>query len=250
MVLLRGLIGHKELDINATGTDGRPPLSMACKDGREDLVKLWFARSEINVDAKDGISRTPLSYAAVLYKDAIAKLLLATNKIDINSRDSRGTTPLSHASHASSESWSSGNLVQLLLTVDGIDVNSKDNKGITALSHASGRMSRSSNIVLLLLARTEIVVDVKDEGKTPLLHACSVGRVETVKLLLATDKVNLNWRDRDGNTPLSYAVALGHTDLARLLLASKTIEPTEEALQLAAQPRSNPTVLDLLTWRE
>lgn len=86
----------------------------------------------------------------------------------------------------------------------------------------------SSNIVRLLPARIETVFDLKDEeGKTPLLHACSVGRIEAVKLLLATDKVNLNWKDRDEKTPLSYAIALGHTDLARLLLA-KPLNPPKK----------------------
>ncbi|KAG4427282.1 hypothetical protein IFR05_017235 [Cadophora sp. M221] len=75
--------------------------------------------------------------------------------------------------------------------------------------------------------------DFEDEdGRTPLSHAAEEGRVEVVKLLLATDGVNPTSEDHCGQTPLSHAAEKGHEEVVKLLLDIPGVDPNEEDYDL------------------
>ncbi|KAL7755650.1 hypothetical protein ACKLNR_014177 [Fusarium oxysporum f. sp. zingiberi] len=62
--------------------------------------------------------------------------------------------------------------------------------------------------------------NLKDsDNRTPLSYAAAKGCEAVVKLLLATDKVDVNSQDKDGRTPLSRAAANGHLNIIQALLA-------------------------------
>lgn len=61
-------------------------------------------------------------------------------------------------------------------------------------------------------------------GRTPLSYAVENGNVSVAQLLLATGRVNVNYKDRDHETPLSWALKNGHEGMAKMLLAQNGIK--------------------------
>jgi len=104
----------------------------------------------------------------------------------------------------------------------GADVNTRDRRGATPLMVAA-RWGHNDLIQLLIEAGAK--VDAKDRAspveygrRTALYHACMLGRISTVRLLLG------NGADPDsitqgGHTPLSDVITIGgNKDIIRLLL--------------------------------
>ncbi|RSL96817.1 hypothetical protein CDV31_013283 [Fusarium ambrosium] len=99
-------------------------------------------------------------------------------------------------------------LAKLLITSGEFSLNLKDSKGQTALSLAA----RNGHEAI-------------DFGRTPLSLAALNGHVGIVKLLLATEGVDANSRDRiDGQTLLSQAARNGNQAIVKLLLATKSVK--------------------------
>jgi ankyrin repeat protein len=63
-----------------------------------------------------------------------------------------------------------------------------------------------------------------NNGRTPLLWATQNGYEAVVKLLLATGKVQVDFKDKYGRTPLSWATQNGHEAVVKLLLATGKVE--------------------------
>ncbi|KAK5633192.1 hypothetical protein RRF57_008906 [Xylaria bambusicola] len=122
----------------------------------------------------------------------------------------------------SSNNWSSLTLasafghaavVRLLLVTTAL----QSNHSSRALYEAV-RYNREE-IVKLLLATDGVDVNLQDEyGRTPLAWAVRRRRETVIKLLLATDGVDVNLQDRNGWTPLHYAIHLGNTTIVQSLL--------------------------------
>ncbi|KAI9773365.1 MAG: hypothetical protein M1840_007580 [Geoglossum simile] len=82
-------------------------------------------------------------------------------------------------------------------------------------------------VVKLLLATEKVDVDSKDGtwGRTPLSWAAEKGHEAVVKLLLATEKVDVNFKGSSwGRTPLSRAAEKGHEAVVKLLLATEKVD--------------------------
>jgi Ankyrin repeats (3 copies)/Ankyrin repeats (many copies) len=97
----------------------------------------------------------------------------------------------------------------------------QDSYGRTPLSWAAVRGHEA--VVKLLLATEKVDLDSKDSyEQTPLSWAAMGGHEAVVKLLLATEKVDLDSRDFfSGQTPLSLAAERGHEAVVKLLLATE-----------------------------
>jgi ankyrin repeat protein len=68
--------------------------------------------------------------------------------------------------------------------------------------------------------------DLKDSySRTPLSYAAENGHEGIVKLLLATDKVDIDAKDGLGQTPLLYAAENGHEGIVKLLLEKALTPP-------------------------
>ena len=77
-------------------------------------------------------------------------------------------------------------------------------------------------MVKLLLATNKVDVDAKDRGgRTPLSWAAEKGFEAVVKLLLATNKVDVDAKDQWGQTPLSWATEKGYETAVKLLRAHR-----------------------------
>jgi hypothetical protein len=80
-------------------------------------------------------------------------------------------------------------------------------------------------MVKLLLATDEVEVELKDkEGRTSLSRAAKNGHKAVVKLLLEAAKVDVNAKFKDGQTPLSLAAASGHKAVVKLLFETAKVD--------------------------
>ncbi|KAL6835632.1 hypothetical protein J3E69DRAFT_319241 [Trichoderma sp. SZMC 28015] len=77
-----------------------------------------------------------------------------------------------------------------------------------------------------LLATNKVDPDSRDKrtGRTALSWATENGHNDVVKLLLDTNKVNVNSTNGDGSTPLHYASLRQHEDIVNLLLDTRSID--------------------------
>ncbi|KAF1957119.1 ankyrin [Byssothecium circinans] len=77
-------------------------------------------------------------------------------------------------------------------------------------------------VVKLLLETDKVDVDPKDKNsQTPLSWTAKHGHEAIVKLLLGTGKADVHSKDKDGRTPLSWAAEGGHLAIVELLLQEK-----------------------------
>jgi ankyrin repeat protein len=95
--------------------------------------------------------------------------------------------------------------------------------GKRAVLWAASKGHRS--IVRLLLGSEKIEIDARDyAGQTLLSKAASWGCDYLVRLLLDTGKAEIDSRDDEGRTPLSHAAEAGAESVARLLLDTGKVE--------------------------
>ncbi|KAH6666117.1 ankyrin repeat-containing domain protein [Halenospora varia] len=112
--------------------------------------------------------------------------------------------------------------VKLLVERSDIDVNLKDN-GQTALSWAAERGHEA--VVKLLIERNDIDVNLKVMyGRTALSRAAAGGHVAVVKLLAEHGDINVNLEDDNRQTALSWATAGGHKAVVKLLVGRGDID--------------------------
>ena len=228
-------------DVEAKDIWGQSPLSLAARNGHEDIVRTLIVDHEANVksrgnfdgahhsveqilttgrvdaDSKDEDDRTPLSRAAQNGHKGVVELLLATDRVDADSKGSYGhRTPLSWAAQNGHKS-----VVEQLLATGRVDADSKDSFDCrTPLSWAA--QNGHKGVVKLLLATGEVDADARDSyNRTPFSWAAKNGHKDVVELLLATGRVNADLKGGyDYRTPLSWAAENGHKGVVELLLAT------------------------------
>ena len=88
------------------------------------------------------------------------------------------------------------------------------------------------------MAENGVEPDSKDTyyGRTPLSWAAENGHEEIVKLLLASDGVDPDSKDKHGKTPLLWAAAKGHKNVVNLLLPENGIDPDSKDIDYGRTP--------------
>ncbi|PWY83560.1 hypothetical protein BO70DRAFT_370770 [Aspergillus heteromorphus CBS 117.55] len=171
---------------------------------------------------QEGVFEETSVYCAAEWgREDILRLILQTGK-------SNPTIPNHHGGHV--------DIAQLLLDTGKMDVNAKDNCGDTALHYTVGcnnldrlmgsyayhlRLASPQHHVLMdvLLASNSLDPDIKNkEGITPFSYAASKGQIHACTRLLATGRVDPDPRDNYGKTPLSHAAKDGDLGIVNLLL--------------------------------
>ncbi|MBI4904610.1 MAG: ankyrin repeat domain-containing protein [Acidobacteria bacterium] len=165
---------------------------------------------------------TPAIMNAVVYGNAAMVKALIDRGAKVKAANGMGATALL---------WGAGDVEKArLLIAAGADVNAASGTGRTPLHVAAAAAGGAPIVKMLLDAGAK--VDVKDRldsipavwvggGKgTPLLDACRVGDLASVKLLIGAG-ADVNATDSHNATPLSEAAVSGRKDIVRFLLDNK-----------------------------
>ena len=195
------------------------------------LTKIMSERLENGTqpDAKDRFGATPLFFAASRRHEDVIRLLMTREDVNPNVRGHCGRTPLMVAAR---DGYTA--IVQLLLTYETVDINAKDEvPARSALHYAvpwhltwqSSRESQHLQTMKLLLACDNINVNLKDnEDRTPLMIAVESQHEDAVRLLLAHRDIQVNERNYNGRTALYSATGQGWIEGMRILLAREDIQ--------------------------
>ncbi|EXK24229.1 hypothetical protein FOMG_19035 [Fusarium oxysporum f. sp. melonis 26406] len=129
-------------------------------------------------------------------------------------------------------------------------MNHKDRYGRIALSYAAMRGNEA--IVKLLLDTEKVDVDARDEeGRTPLSWAAWSGHEPIVKLLLDTGKVDIDARDEEGRTPFLWAADEGHESVVKLLLDREKevdVDARDKSVDVDTRDEEGRTPFLLAAW--
>jgi ankyrin repeat protein len=243
--------GQEEKPTLADARDscGQTPLMWAARSGQQDTVKLLLSTNSVDPNAKDESGLTPLILAAWDgHTDTVRQLLLSTN-VDPHAKDDCEWTALGYAVSSGSR-----NTVEMLLQVGNFDPSETCSEGRALLAHAAGcgeydivdlllgeakfstddycsaldlaELEGYEDIIKLLLSTDKVEFNAKEKEKlTPLLHAVWYGHWIAVDLLLSTDRVDPNAKDEMGLTPLMYAMFNGSEDIVKMLLSTDRVDP-------------------------
>ncbi|XP_067652901.1 ankyrin repeat domain-containing protein 50-like [Haliotis asinina] len=189
---------------------GNNALHWACSSGDLDTVKLILSENMKIINSRGYGSTTPVMLAAVKGQSDVMKLLLDRGA-NVSLVDVIGYNVLHFACIG-------GNLetVKLILSQDVIDINSRGNGSRTPVMDAAWKGDR--NMVKLLLDRGANVSLVDETGDNVLHFACIGGNLETVKLILSQDVIDINSRGNGSRTPVMDAAWKGDRNMVKLLL--------------------------------
>ncbi len=201
------------IEIDELGARGHTALMAAAYYGHKSVVKrLLEAGANPNILSDDdglGKGMTALMLVAGSFfasnRQAIAKLLIA-NGADVNQQGLRGKTAIVYAALAGS---GYRDCVETLIAA-GADLDLRDDRGHTVLTLvAAAENYQLLNLLIQAGASTAGLESIQ------LIQAATVGNVERVRSLIATNKVNL---DLDRGAAIGNAAAAGHTEIVELLI--------------------------------
>ncbi|KFY30276.1 hypothetical protein V494_08201 [Pseudogymnoascus sp. VKM F-4513 (FW-928)] len=240
--IVKTILNIGNVDVDSKDKDRRrTPLSWAAEKGHETVVKMLLDTGKVDVNSKDKDSLTPLLQAVKILPpqvevvekrcEAIIKMLLNTGKVDVDLKDKDGRTPLSWAAEKGHQA-----AVIILLDTGKANIDSKDKEGRTPLQWAKARIElRKSDFFSsqalqdhqrerrrLEQQRRSWLRLTSQEQASYEQHYISYEAV--VKLLLATDSVEPDFKDPSGRTPLSWAVEKQHEAILEMLLNTGKVD--------------------------
>ena len=188
-----------------------------------NIFELLVSDPRIKLKRRDRYGRTILSWAAEIGAIAMVELLLALSNPAVQHLlddvgDDNGRFPLSWAAW-----YGQVDMLRLLCSSGRVDaqLQSVDQHGQNVISLAADR-NHPEGIKLLAKYDPDGVDRPNSSGRTPL--SCAMWgdphNGATVRALLQTGLVNVNYADHNGRTPLSHAAASGRPDLIRILANS------------------------------
>jgi ankyrin repeat domain-containing protein 50 len=199
--------GYKNWDAKSGATG----LHMASYFGLVHAVESLIA-DHADVDAQDSLGTTPLIYAAMHGHEAIVEKLLNAGA-NPNTACSRGGAALHRAAV-----YDYLGIVKLLLVHKDIDVNAYH----SGWDHESPLMLASeyghTDVVKVLLDRSDIKINDLSGDYSALHLAVRYEQTETVKILLADPRIDVELRNQDGWPALVMAARYGYIPIAEALL--------------------------------
>ncbi len=279
------LIANKA-GLNAQDDYGDTPLLEAARNGHQDVVQILLkARADPNLADKDG--RTPLSWAADAGSPETVKALLvakadpnagtidapllcAVDKQDLASAElllQAGANPnvdgLMHCSQGAYGSRFYHEYNDILRTATPLWLVIQEHQLpmvqllLKYKANPDAQISEPPSVIFWALSDTNIlealldadanVVNIMDDGRTPLNEAAKKDLLDSVKLLLAAGAPP-NTTDNDSRSPLSWAADVGRVEMVKALLAAKA-EPnfnTSYAPLVCAVYKNDPEKVKIL----
>lgn len=172
------------------------------------IERLVAGGADVNRSNGDGM--TALMVACAERDDTLQRLLLERGA-RVNAANDRGGTALMYSATAGDL-----NAVAFLLA-RGADINARATNGWTALTLAAARGFDEVAALLLSKGADPNVSDIY--GWTPLMRAVEHERRAVVRVLLDSDRVNLDVRNENGHSALHHAALEGLTEIARMLVS-------------------------------
>jgi len=232
--------------INWQDYEGCTALHLAIAGGNEAVVSSLISLESCDVNALDNMFRTPLHWAAVFGHSTIVSMLLSS-KVDASSSDSAGATPLHYAAvnnfaqtvkvflscpYVKDEADNEGRSAFLWAASSGaddsiscfiqhgVDLMQVDKLGTTAV-HVAACAGHTGTVQLLLKCGSASLMNAKDLVKrSPLSHACEMGRIQVVEALIVAGANVSDAQDQDGLSLLHWAAIGGHADVCQLLISA------------------------------
>ena len=209
------------VDPGVVDAHGRIPLHYAAMNGHTDLIDDLTSAMPHGIDVEDLDNFTPLIHAIVHSRlGAVERILTLTNTVD--QLQESGHIPLNLACQ-----YGSVEIVQLLLESRPEIV--PDAEGLYP-QHLVARFGTDCKL-FRMLQRYGADLDEADKlyGWTPLFHAASEGRTESLKTLISCN-VNIDAKDEKGQSALYYATWEGHLPCMSLLSEASNAR-SDKALQ-------------------
>ncbi|XP_067654008.1 inversin-like [Haliotis asinina] len=243
------IISAGHVNINYRGWHSRTPVMAAAWEGQSDVVE-FLVGSGADVSLLDKSGNNILHLACWGAGDLeTVELILSLNLLDINSREQNKRTPVMAAAWKGHRGvvellvvrgadvslvdgdgdnilhlacWGAGDLetVELILSLNKVDINSRGLWARTPVMLAAWKGHR--DVVELLVGRGADVSLVAKDGDNVLHYACLGGDLETVKLILLLNKVDINARNNYGQTAADKARGGGHQQVLDLLVSRGT----------------------------
>ena len=234
--LLSLLLKHPTTDINALNCLNKTTLdhllfqsSVWRLSSEDQAISLNMAKLLLKYTKDFNKTWATLMQAARLPSKVVletVKYMIAQDDIDINAQDNNGKTII-HTVECSFGNDGT-NILNLLLAHSNINVNIQDNRKLTPLNAAIVAIEDFQahfEKIKLLLGHPDINVNLQDYySSTPLHNAVIRQDTDVITLLLAHPKINVNIQARDGNTPLHDAIENQDTDVIALLLTRSDID--------------------------
>jgi ankyrin repeat protein len=148
-------------------------------------LDFFVATVVFKVDEPNWQGRTLLHKAVMQGEQDVVRLLLDRFRANVNARDWRGCTPL----HTATEDAVREDVVRLLLAHREIDVNARSSSGDNALHHIIKKSadSRLEGLAQLLCDKGASASEPDHDSCTPLHTAAAQGRLELVRVLVASE---------------------------------------------------------------
>ena len=226
------------------------PLACASQEGKVDTVKYLTIDCKVDGNYRDGIGRTPLHYACLKGRIEVAKTLTEEAKVDINILDNNGETPTAVAAKAAhlevveymihqsdcnllNDSSQSGRsilhfaamhnwveIAKYLFTSKHMNPEDFDSTGVSSLHHAAeaGSLDVLKYFIEECKSQTNLLSKEGEIGNTPLLKACTRGRLEVATYLIEERQCSLKPSEGKAMHPIHLACSNGHIELAKYLL--------------------------------
>ncbi|KAI9796740.1 MAG: Ankyrin repeat domain-containing protein 44 [Piccolia ochrophora] len=207
-------------DIDARTDGGVPALHFAALEDHTSILELLLSAGA-DPAATDNEGFTALHCAASEGHDPSVRTLVSHVPAPaIDARTGHGNTPL-HLAIADDHLSTATLLLTAGADPDAIP-GTRPSKGCPH-SHAVVRHHTWAALSLLLAHGAH--PDARcGHGSTPLTLAAELGRLDMVRGLLATRKVDVNMRDGDGDTSLLMAAGEGWVEIVRLLLDTGEVD--------------------------
>ncbi len=188
-------------------------LNYTSSNAEEEIESILSDRS---VPFEDKIARINEEnlISAIKNSDVESVRLLLENGADISACGEYGMNAL----HLASKYARTTHLIDVILETGKFDINAADNYGRTPLHYAI--MGTNSDINARHLIRKGADPTIANrEGNTPFHLAAFRGKeIETIKLILENERVDINSRDFSGMTALHYAIWASNVITVRYLL--------------------------------
>ncbi|XP_067654113.1 ankyrin repeat domain-containing protein 17-like [Haliotis asinina] len=217
-------------DVSLVDRFGDNVLHLACYGGDLETVKLILSLNVVGINSRGEDSWTPVMAAAYNEHRDLVKFLVGRGA-DVSLVDGDGSNFLHYACRE-------GHLetVKLILSLNVVGINSRGEDSWTPVMAAAYNEHRA--LVKFLVGRGADVSLTDSDGNNVLHYACREGHLETVKLILSLDVVDVNARNKKGRTGADWARHGGHQRVLDLLVSQGSCKQIVMYARLSGKKRS------------